>query len=335
MNTERRLKQYYDFDETVLEAVTSAAAVQNTKSYEEQADGYGLADGPEVVTLSGSGRALEVLKLIPAADYDETSARIYHTPMGNPVSRNMGMRAMRMFAADPTQQLIVVGNPFGVRSNSGTLTVRDSVDSLRTKSLKPHVEPVLEYLENQKVRTTEQLGYSYGADKAAATAGAADEHGITVPAGVFVEPSSVAKRSLLALAQAFGKTNAPMAAYVEQTGSQPYRDVRSEDSMLGLVAYSAGLLRMTNIAIVASLAHGGFDGRVRSGLDTQPDMHVAIGWGTESELTDDVEAAKLTDRLTVEYGNDRIATLRLQGMHHAGGEDIDLHAAIMLQGLRR
>jgi hypothetical protein len=61
---------------------------------------------------------------------------------------------------------------------------------------------------------------------------------------------------------------------------------------------------------------------------------VSVSYGDNSELvpTDAIEGI-LEDVSRSEYGS-RVSAMKIRGMHHAAVDDIDLHAAIMMQGLR-
>jgi hypothetical protein len=336
MSTSERLQSYYPFDHDVLEAVAAAADQQNKQSFTEIAESFDIDNSLVTFVPEGSDKPLQVLTLQPEGDFDETQANVYHTPMGNAATTNMIMRSMRLFAANPTEQLILVGNPSAPGNGAGRLSLKDSRQAHSEHSLRPFVEPLIRQLGAQGVRSVNHLGFSYGADKAATASHVSDDYGIKVRNGVFVEPASVERQNILKLAQRFGSAFPPLERYVEQTGSEPYRQARASENMAAMLLGSVGLLRASNLAIAATLANGGFEHRVRQALAAQPDMRVAIGWGTASELADDQAMTAAVDRMTSDFGGHRIKTpIRLEGMHHAGENDIDLHAAIMLQGLKK
>ena len=93
--------------------------------------------------------------------------------------------------------------------------------------------------------------------------------------------------------------------------------------------YAGGLMRLSNLAILRALSRGDFADRAAQVLHGNPRARATIAWGTKSEFVSEQAMQWLVARL----GN-RVGALALTGMHHAGGNDIDLHAAIMLQGLR-
>lgn len=335
MTTPEQINTYYDFDPAIVEAVADTAAQQNRYSFGELAAKYGIQDGSQKVMPPGASHPLEVMTLTPQIDHDPSRANVYYTAFGYPVNNNTAMHALRMFGAQPDTQLIVVGNPSSIGSNTGKLSLKESVELYRTKDMAPTAEPVLRYLDQVGVTNTAHLGWSYGADKAAVSIAGSGECRQTVSSGVLIEPASLAKRSLAELVKAFGKSGSTQQAYVKQAGGRPYDEVWAEDSMLKFAAWGAGLARLSNIAIAKAIAHGGFEDRVHTAMARQPDVHMTIGWGTESEITPNDLAAKAAGRLASKFGQDRIRTMELRGMHHAAVDDIDLHAAIMLQGMRR
>ncbi|HSH55985.1 MAG TPA: hypothetical protein VK983_04120, partial [Candidatus Limnocylindrales bacterium] len=306
MTTQERLRQYYPFTEEIVGQVADAALRQNRKSFQELADQYGIADGPQIVEAADGKHTLEVLSVIPQQDYDASTARVYHTPMANPVSPNMAMRALRLFGSDPSVQLLVIGNPSIPGHGAGKTTLKESLAMMRSGSLEACVAPVVSYLGKRAITKTQQLGYSYGADKAVATTRHASDRGIGVTHGVYIEPASAVKRRMPALAKAFSETNEPMARYIQQTESEPYSKVREQDSALGLVGYAAGLLRVSNIAIATTIKQGGFIQRVDEAMKSQEDLEVTVGWGSLSELAPDDAMTQVVAELQSKYGAQRI-----------------------------
>lgn len=100
---------------------------------------------------------------------------------------------------------------------------------------------------------------------------------------------------------------------------------------------SAGLFRASNAAIGNALAHDGFATRVRDALSTHPELKVTVAWGTVSELVpnDTVEDALDSLRNLDPQIGSRVSRMALEGMHHAGADDIDLHVAMVSQGLKQ
>lgn len=331
---QERLEAYYPFHPQVSDAVAWAAEAQNRYSFRDLARQYGIENGPGTILPDGYNKPLEMLTFIPREDYDSARMRVYHLPMGNGISPQMAMRGMRLFAADPSEQLTLVGNPSVPGSGGTCFPLKHSIEAMKQKSLTPFVEPLLGYLAATGVSSTDQIGFSYGADKAATSAREAARYDIEVPKGVFVEGVSAEKRSIVSLAKAFQASGAALAQYVEQSGSSPYVEARGKDNLAGLIKFSAGLLRVSNIAVATILAGGEYEHRIRLALEDQPQMAATLGWGTSSELVSNESMDQMTTRLQVDYGAKRITGMRLEAMHHAGENDIDLHAAIVLQGLR-
>ncbi|HSH18063.1 MAG TPA: hypothetical protein VK978_01630 [Candidatus Saccharimonadales bacterium] len=323
MTTELRLRQYYDFDDKVVHDVSLAALWQNKYSFRELADIYGIQDGPQINYPGISCREIQVMEFVPKLDHDEMAARMYHLPMGTAIGPNTAMRAIRMFGADPSERLILVGSPSVPGQAAGTLALKDIKKTIADNSLEPSARPAARFLLSENIRYAAQLGYWSGADKAAATATAAAEINIKTTAGVYIEPASIKKQNILALAGRFGAS-----------GAEPSTAVRDKEKLMGFVAFSAGLLRLSNIAVAKALAHGGFEERAATSMERNPGMHMTIGWGSASELVDDDAMQQAADILQIYFGANWVRTLWLEGMQHAGADDIDLHAAIMLQGLR-
>lgn len=335
MATQERLGQYYDFDSDILESVARVAASQNTLGFRDLADRFGMADGPQVAIPPGQKYPVEYVVFRPVADHDPREARILHTPMGNPVNESVIVRGARLFASDPTKQLIVIGNASDFR-RPGTVPFRSAIDMIRRTDVAPAVQPSLILLQNMGIQVSEQLGYSFGADKAAAASAHASEYGIRATDGVFIEPAGVAQRGIFRLFQDFMRSGAKLEEYLRLADSKPLDQARSGYNTFTTARWFAGLARLSNVAIAHTLAHPTFKGNVEQALGVKDtSFGVTIGWGTSSELTPSEEACAITTDLRANFGGSRVFGMALRDMHHAGGDDIDLHAAIMLQGLRR
>lgn len=334
MTTGERLRQFYEFDDAVIEAVERAAYDQNQQDFHALAGRYAVADGPQVIAGTDYHKPFQLLSIRPEGDYDDSRARVLHAPMSIPVDASLAMRALRLFGADPSQPLLVVGNPAAIGNRYGKLSLHD-MRRVAGGDLTPAVDPLLAYLQVRRIDATEQIGYSYGAEKAATTARRANEgsYGIRVDRAVLMEPVSVVKRSLLALGRSFQRSGAHLDAAVEAASSEPLAQARQEADS-GLTRYIGGLLRLSNLAIIKSLATDKFETRVEQALNYQPTLRAAIVWGSRSELASPADLGAIVARLGRRFGQEKVAGLEMAGMYHAGGDDIDLHAAMVLQGLR-
>ena len=337
-NTSDRLQTYYDFDSQVLENISRSAYDQNQLSFRELATKYGIADGPSVVTGPLGAHPLEILEFVPAMEYDSNYSRIYHTGIGNSVGGPLRMHGLRLFGADPTQRLIMIGNPSSLGHAPGKISFRQSGAIMRTKSLAPAVSGLHEYLSLRGIKFAAHIGYSYGADKALTASATAFHYGQTVDKLVAVEPVTIAPQNLPSLLKKFIATRHQQRRYVEQSDSKPYDELWHDDSLFKFAAYSAGLLRLSNIAVAQVLTRGGYSTRLKQALNADSDLQAVTAWGTKSELISDSLAYVTLSRLAKHNDNSgrvRSSFMRLKGMHHAGADDIDLHAAIFLEALSR
>ena len=337
MSTSERLEQFFPFDEAVLEQVSDAATWQNRFTFPQLAARYGIEDGPQVVPATHDHKAFEVLTLEPQGDYDPSQARLLHLGMSLPIDPNTTMRALRLFGADQSRQLIVTGSPAAAGQRYGKLRFQD-MKKVWDGDLTPAVDPFLAYVHGLGVKRTEEVGFSYGADKAAASAMRAGAFDIAAERGVWMESASAVNRGpgltgLARLGIDFISAGEELENYVAACASPPLREAR-EQADVGMPRYLLGLGRLSNLAIANALAHDGFEDRVRRALSMQPELKATVAWGTSSELADDAVMRALTERLRAAFGEERVNPLALENMHHIGCDDIDLHAAIVLQGLR-
>lgn len=345
--TIERLSSYQIFDEDVVERVAQVAHDQNRSSFAELADQHGLQDGPQRFRAPEQRSPLEYVHFQPAGDYDETKVRLLMTPMNTPVDNNMAMRALRLFAADPSAPLVVAGAPAAIGNRSNLPNLRE-LPKIWQGDLRALVRPALRYLMDETdALWIDAIGYSYGADAAASAAAEALEYTLEVDRAVLMEPASTADRGLLKLGQAFQSSEAPLQGYVDATESQPLFEARRQ-SDVGMARYLGGLMRLSNVAIAHALSSNSFPARVAQALDAQPALRTTIVWGQNSELADGQNLAAAVADLhkrygrfrevygtaRYHYGQPRVNSLVVPNMHHAGADDIDLHAALVLQSLR-
>ena len=337
MNTADRLQGYYHFDHNILGAVEDAANYQNGFKFAELADQYKLGDGPAKVVIDNQTAALEVIHIKPTYDYDHRLVRIIQAPMGTPADASMAMRAMRLFASSPTVPVMVVGSPSAIGNKSNLLS-RESRQVVASGDLRPAVRPVLRYLLHLGIERADIIGYSYGADAGAAMALAAHEFDVTAERAVLMEPAGAETRNLRTLLRDFQASGSKLNAYVTDTGSQPLFEARGAGagrlaSTVGLTRWAGGITRPTNIAIAKAMGRGQFGETLDMALRTHPNLKAAVLWGSESEITKTSAVQDMLRTLRQKHPL-RIGSILINGMHHAGGDDIDLHAAMALQGLR-
>lgn len=336
MKPSERLPNYYPFNDTVLDAVDRAAADQNQQSFRELADAHGIGSGPARTHPFSSNQTIEYFHIKPMTDYDETSIRVYQAPMGISADNSTAMRAMRLFGAEPSTPLLVVGSP-SVLGNRSNLLKRADFPKVAIGDLRPAVRPVLQHLFKLGVVRAQILGYSYGADAGVAMAVAANEYSIKVDKAVVMEPAGIEKRSLKTLLQDFQSCDAALQSYVDAAESQPLSEARNANastlaSAVGFLRWAGGLLRGSNIAITKGLGAGTFAETAAKALTKEPHSQLAVVWGSKSEMVHSAAMNGVMAELKTKFP-DRVAGLEMNGMHHGGGDDIDLHAAMALQGL--
>jgi hypothetical protein len=338
MTTTERLQQYYEFDESIVGAISEVAESQNRRSFINLAEEFGLTDGalplPVYQTerdkpFDDSMRRVEYIDLQPRRDYDETRARLLFTPMGISVDQSIAMRAMRLFAADPTERLIVVGSPARLGNNANLVRLGD-MPLVWAGKLNHVVAPALKLLRKKGISNVATLGYSYGADTAVTAAAEAERYSLQANQGVWAESPAVLNRGTPRLISDFTSSGSELDNYVKAANSRPLNEAReAADASL---AWAGGMLRLSNIAIAHMLSRDSFGKRAMHAFKRAPELRATLAWGTSSELTDNDRMEDIVTTLRKKFPS-RVGAIALEGMHHAGGDDIDLHAAIMLQGL--
>lgn len=329
MSEQLRLKEYCQgFDQKVLDTVADVAQLQRFSSWEQI-----KSELPDNTVFSTEDSSIELLDIVPK-DYDETW--VYHLPMGNPLADHMQLRVATLAAAKPDKRIIAIGNPSGPSQGVGKLPA-SSLRTVWSGNLRPTIDPVMKYLSSQQIEQATHIGFSYGAEKAAAASQYAEKYDQQVLSGLFMEPVAIKQRGLLELGRDFNSTAAALEGYVKASASKPVEEAgkRAAEKSHGLVGYGLGLLRMSNIAIAHALTKEGFENRVDNGLTSQAEMRAHLVWGTESELATHGLMIELASRLQSKFGVVRVSTMEMVGQKHAMGDDVFLHTAMVLQNLNR
>ena len=334
-SVQKRLQNYGAFDAEVVDAVAAAAVSQGAYSFGELASLYDIGDGPSRVFPLGAKKPLDMIHISArvrcGADLqDPTRARVLFSPFGVDASPSMAMRAIRLYAADPSEQLIVVGNPSIPGRGVGKVAL-ESLSEMWRGDLRPMVEPTLAYLNESGVTDVTFLGYSGGGDLSAAAAKHALTYDVETENAVIAESAGMHRRWPTSLAGLFLLSGTQMKKYVQAAESPQLLEARSRAGG-NLALYAAGLLRATNLAMARAISRGGLSAHLSTALADQPNMRATIAYGSVSELVDTLDVRKQIRDLQTDYPG-RVGALPVYGMHHAGGDDINLHAAIMLQGM--
>ena len=322
----QRLGAYYPFNTTVLETVALAADANRSTSWQEIRSKL-----PDTSIFNpAEGNPVEILDIMPQGDYENTY--VYHLPMANSIDPNIMTRLAVLSQVLPTSRIVATGNPTHPFKSTGKIPLRN-LPAVWNGDLRPVVRPTLEYISSQGIEEVAHIGYSYGADRAAAAAahgGAYDHH---VRGSVFMEPAGIEKRGIVGLGRAFGDSAVALPQYLAAADSRALNEARglAEQESHGAIGF-AGLLRASNLAITHALSGGAFADRVRDALNVQIDMSVALIWGTESEIATHGVMQHLHDRLRRSFP-ERITAVTVPGQKHAMGDDIFLHAALVAQGI--
>ena len=336
MNLQKQLENYHAFDEQVIEAVVRSAYDQDHEriSFGALAARYGIANEPDIIPGTDEHNAFQVLRIIPNRNtFSENEARVYWPGMATPIDPNLIVRGLRLAAADPTKQLILTGNPSSLSSPYNKLGATARREVARG-NLSPAVEPVLRYLGKLGITDVEHIGYSLGADKAAVASACSGAFDMCVRNGVFIESITTERRSLLSLATRFAKTTSTLEANVKASNSDVLLEARQLSNQ-GFIRYTLGYFDPTNVAIVRCLTGQGFVHRMLDALRLQTELRAVIACGTASELTPYAVMQRIADELKHSEFGQRVSTLLIEGMNHNSCENINLHAAIVLQGIRQ
>lgn len=330
MATDRRISRHYPFSPDTLDAVSDTAGWQNQLDFSELADRYGVSDGSIRETIDG--KKIEYLRIQSFGEGTNAPAMTLFAPMGNAaISPNIAMRAIRLFGAHRPEQLFVFSGPSNVPNSANNL------DAIERKAashgdLSPVVAPFLKALAHHGVKdVVDFAGYSLGASLAQETALIAKENGIDVRRAVLAEPANVKDRTLVSLANAFNRSGKHLAEYLENADSEPL--YQAFDEAADFKGYVLGLIRLGNIALARYLSHDSFGEKTAKLLQSNADVSVCAVYAENSEISGAL-AVQSIEKSMGRVPSERLGVMALQDAHHAVADDIDLHAAMVMDGLK-
>ncbi|HVA10562.1 MAG TPA: hypothetical protein VNG32_00150 [Candidatus Dormibacteraeota bacterium] len=325
--TAERLEAYHPFSEAIVESVSEIAYQNAGLTWPEFVSRNNL---PAVKTYTPKhAKPIQLIDIIPGEGYDGTI--VYHESMGTSINESSIMHVAPLALALPTKRIISVGSPDRPGKGYGKIAA-NQLSHVWIGDLRPTVDPTLEYLAVQGLYEASHIGYSYGADKALAATIFSQNYDLGVPYDVTIEPASVKNRNLLRLAMDFASAEKYLAEYETASNSRAFDEAREISG--GLIGYSLGLLRLSNLATAHALSYADFEKRARQALTTKPDMFLSLQWGSESELAADGLMKNISGRLESDFDS-RVKSTRLVGQRHAMSEDIFFHAATILHGIEQ
>lgn len=330
--TAERLRGFSaDLDENVIGEVSASAEMVHRLGA-TTLELCELASVPGVKTIEYGGcPPVQILDLQPEQVRDQHAATVIWLPMARGFDQAELHRAARLKLLLPDERIIIVANPDHWWKASGILS-REQRARVRDGDVRPVIGTVFHYLKEMNLTRVNHVGNSYGAKLAAAAAALAVQHGIhEVPRLVTIEPPDSVSRNFRDLALTF---------YETRHGVQDHKETMTDRGLINalhqekrLWPYIGTLASLTNLAITQALTRGLFKDNVSTVLAHSPGTEVTVAWGTGSELVPHEHMTHLVEELQISHG-DRVRSIVLEKLRHAMYYDIDLVAALIMQGLR-
>ena len=156
------------FDRSVIERAAAVAEQLHNLSPDQIYRTLGFQD-PDIREYEGYN-PVEFLRVEPPGGAcDPNYAVVVYQPMAAPLDNLAKLRLAFLAAAFPGVRLVTVGNPSGERHSYGLLTRPQRIQIVQG-DFRPFIEPMLWFLDEEKITRAAHLGYSFGAARAAATA---------------------------------------------------------------------------------------------------------------------------------------------------------------------
>lgn len=323
--TADRLSRYGLFSKKTINKVATFATKQALyPTYQDFFQAVGMTEVKFHTDKKGRGASYVD---IPAAK-KQKGVIVWHLPMGNPLDPNQLYQIASMAGVLSEYRIIAFGNPSGKPYNfkAQNLTLKDRIRIAFSSKRRVLVAAELDYLASQSITSMYQVGYSYGALKALIESLYAPEG--SVEGIVTIEPVAHPRYAIQLLGD-FTRSFVPLGKYVDRTELQTFFDARKDSA--NLVAYSAGLKRLINIAIGYMLSKVDFIPLLTQVMARQPDAQATIAWASKSELGNDAHLSTVLDAMR--ETDALVRPVRLVGDTHAVANDVHVTAAILLEAL--
>lgn len=326
--TTERLQGFYPFSDATLATVEAIAGRHQNQTLGQFFDGLGIGEGTQPFQI----RDYKADGRIQVADFgpEDGDTFVYHLPMANPLDSNQMFQIGTVASAMPDARLIAVGNPSGRRaSKAGTLRGNQRTQ-VRDGNLRSVVTPINHYVEDCGIEEANQIGYSYGVEKALKMASTVNAK---VSEVVAIEPVSLRRMSVPRLGRTFMSTDKGLQKHKADAESPVYKEARRD--AIKLARYTLGLVTPTNLAISKYMARGEFSKHAHEALTDQPDARLHLVWGTETEFRTGETMPWAALDLAEQHNPFNIKTMPLKDGKHALANDVYLQAAIVLESVTR
>ena len=325
--TLERLQALYPFSKKTTEWVATRAAKQQTlKTYEALFAYVGVPDPALHIAKNGDG--VPYID-IPAKAKHQKGVLVVHVSIGNPLDPNQLYQTAAIADINPEYRVIAFGNPSGKPYHVAEqkLSFKKWFSIAFTKNVRPLVHAELDYLASQNIIETTQIGFSYGALKAAIES--CEQPAGSVKQIIIVDPASH-PRNPIRLVRDFMRTYTPLGEYINRVESKTFHEARGDSARMR--DYAKTYLRPVNMAIGILLSKASIITWLQRAIGRNPDVRITVAWGTQSELSNDAQLrADLQE--VAKTKKQTIQTMPIQNQKHAFANDIYLHAAIIREAL--
>lgn len=325
--TKHRLEALKVFNATVIEHVAQFAKTQdNYSSYQD----YFRAMGVEKVTVhrTADGSGVPVIDIPPRGAKKGTL--VVHIAMANSLDENQLYQLATLAGINPEYRIIGFGNPSSDRYyvKEQDLSWNKLLSIVFRKRPYALIAAELDYLAVHNIHHHYQIGYSFGALKAAIESSYIDSEYLR---GLLLIDPSARPRSPMRLWKDFSRTYGPLGKYVNSAELELYHQARGAAAKDR--TYKRAFLRPINIANALLVARSRVLAILQYVRRTHPTAKMAIAWGTASELGDDRYMRDSLEKINATLDAKPVVPIRLPDLEHAFANDVHIYAAIVRQFL--
>jgi len=325
LSTAQRLERLGVFSDSTI-GIVSDVAEQHKKmnSYEIVLKNAGIK--PPIRFSSQGHKPTEVFDHRPT-EHERSEATAMHFGFGNAFDpQNMYMLAV-LARCLPNRRLMASGNPTSAGNHYNRLTLTQAYNAFYGRYSSVN-DALLNYALGNHIETFDQIGGSYGAERALALAASP---AFKVNRALIAEPATLVERKLIPLVRTFNSCMPRIAETLEEIDVPHYEAARMDG--MGMPRYVLGMGRLSNIALGNGQKRNMFFPRAHDMLVRQSDLIATFAWGDKSELCVSPEIHDSTSALRFMFGEDRVHTLELPGLGHAFGVDPYVFAAAAVESM--
>jgi hypothetical protein len=295
-----------------------------------------LAGLKNEVKTAENGVVYAVLTGDNPQEYSDEEALVIFNPYANAATPNMLIRSefIRRVAKHSEvrdsygklKPIVMLASP--ALGGSKLRLSRDEKKEVRAGNLGPAAKELLKAISTTDIGKVALLGYSQGAEVAAAGAKEAYTSNLDLSGLAVGDPIGIKDRSLFKLAKDFSKAAPDMAEAIERSGVKAQDEYK--DKMSTIVAtFMPNAIKSWSIG--SGMAHGTFESTIQQLLNERRLDNITVAYGSKSSLSPPEIIEPQLNRLQDSDSRGVITSIRVTGATHAWDNQLPLLAKLFMR----